>query len=376
MRCAYFDAGVCRSCELMGVPYPTQLVMKEESAHRLLAAHPDADWLASATSEESGFRATAKMVVGGTVDDPTLGILDTGRHGVDLRNCGLHPDVIRTALPAIAGFITAARLEPYDVPRRRGELKYVLLVQAPDGGLLLRFVLRSTEAETRIRKHLPDLLAAVPSARVVSLNIQPEHKAVIEGEREIVLTAQSALPMRVGDVELLVRPGSFVQTNTGIATQLYAQARAWADELAPSSVWDLYCGVGGFALSVSAPGRSVLGVEVSPEAIDSARSAAVAADLEHARFEVGDATAFAVASAPEDRPDLVIVNPPRRGIGETLSTWLQESGPRAVLYSSCNAVTLAKDLERMPAYRVERARLFDMFPQTHHSEVMVLMRRD
>ena len=83
---------------------------------------------------------------------------------------------------------------------------------------------------------------------VVTANLLPEHKAVLEGEVEHVLTERAVLPMSVGDVTLQVRPQSFVQTNTAIAAALYRQARDWVDELDPASVWDLYCGVGGFAL--------------------------------------------------------------------------------------------------------------------------------
>ena len=87
----------------------------------------------------------------------------------------------------------------------------------------------------------------------------------------------------------------------------------------------------------------------------------------------GDATAFALGA--ETAPDLVIVNPPRRGIGRELSGWLEASDVRHVLYSSCNAASLARDLEAMPSLRPIRGRVFDMFPQTTHFEVMVLLER-
>jgi 23S rRNA (uracil747-C5)-methyltransferase len=93
------------------------------------------------------------------------------------------------------------------------------------------------------------------------------------------------------------------------------------------------------------------------------------------RFAAGDATAHALAAAVDDVPELVIVNPPRRGIGPDLASWLESSPARWVLYSSCNAVTLARDLEHMPSLRPTRARLLDMFPQTRHYEVLTLLER-
>lgn len=370
MDCAHFDAGRCRSCFLLDVTRPAQLARKEAHCRSLLPA--DVEWRPSVVGPESGFRNKAKMVVGGSLDAPTLGILSPDGLGVDLRDCALHTDGIQAALPVLADFVRTAGLTPYDVNSRRGELKHVLVTESPDGELMVRFVLRTTEAVPRIRKHLPALLQALPSARVVSVNLQPEHKAVLEGPTELHLTAQRSLPMRVNGLTLHLRPQGFFQTNTGIAAALYRQAAAWADEVGPSSVVDLYCGVGGFALHLARPGRSVVGVEVSEEAVRSARAAAEEAGSD-ARFEVGDASGW--SSAP-GTPDLVVVNPPRRGLGPELSQELERSGVGHVLYSSCRAETLARDLAAMPSLRPRRAVLLDMFPHTDHYEVLALLARD
>lgn len=374
MQCHHFDAARCRSCTLIEQPYADQLAAKQERCAELLAPFGTLDWLPPVPSAESGFRNKAKMAVGGTVDAPTLGILDPGGIGVDLSDCGLYPASLQAALPVVAELVTRARLVPYDVPTRRGELKYVLVTQSPDGELMLRFVLRSTEALPRLRKHLPWLLTALPRAVVVSANILPEHKAVLEGEQEVVLTEHSTLRMRVNDVDLHLRPQSFFQTNTDVAARLYRIGREWVDAADPRSVWDLYCGVGGFALHVARPGRSVVGIETSVEAIASAEQSRDDLGLPDVRFAACDATAFALgAGAP---PDLVVVNPPRRGIGTALAHWLEESGVRDVVYSSCNAASLARDLAAMPALRPRRGRLLDMFPQTGHYEVAVALSRD
>jgi 23S rRNA (uracil747-C5)-methyltransferase len=369
VQCDYFDAGVCRSCTLMGVPYAEQLAGKEARVRELLAPWAGIAWLDPMASAESGFRNKAKMVIGGTVDAPTLGILDARRHGVDLRECGICAPELHAAFPSLAAFATRAGLTPYDVPTRRGELKHVHVTTSPDGELMVRFVLRSTEGVGRIRKHLPSLLEELPTAAVVSVNLLPEHVALVEGDEEIVLTDRDALPMRMDAGVLRLPPGGFFQTNTAIAQGLYDQARAWASSFAPATVWDLYCGVGGFALHLAAAGRAVVGVEVSEAAIAGARAAGVPGTA----FIADDATSW--ASAQEAAPDLVVVNPPRRGLGERLDGWLEASGAPAIVYSSCNAATLAADLAALPSYEPVAARVFDMFPQTEHTETMVLLER-
>ena len=371
MQCDYFDSGACRSCTFMGTPYDVQLAAKVAHARQVLAAWPDAVWLPPMTSVPHGFRNRAKMVVGGTSDNPTLGILDPTQHGVDLTGCGILSGGLRAAFAPITAFISRARVTPYDIPARRGELKHVLLTQSPDGEMMLRFVLRSTEALGRMRKHLPALLADLPQLAVVTANLLPEHKAVLEGDEEIPLSGSASLAMRLGDLVLHLRPSSFFQTNTEVAAGLYAQAKEWTDEVAPRSVWDLYCGVGGFALHVAAPGRRVRGVEVSAPAVESARLSASEAGLTDVTFAVGDATALSAG----DVPDAIIVNPPRRGLGNRLCAVLEASGVPTIIYSSCNATTLAHDIAAMSAYAPRRIRLFDMFPQTDHSEVMVLLTR-
>ncbi|MFB9378188.1 23S rRNA (uracil(747)-C(5))-methyltransferase RlmC [Kineococcus gynurae] len=372
MRCAYFDAGTCLSCTLMNVPYAEQVAAKEERCRALLP-HPGLRWEPTVASRESAYRNKAKMVVGGTVAAPTLGILDEHRAGVDLRGCGVIADAPSATLPAVAGFVTRCGLVPYDVRTRQGELKYVHVTGSPSGELMVRFVLRSRNQLGVLRRHLPALLGELPALRVVSVNLLPEHKAVVEGAEEIVLTEQGTLRMPLAGLELDLRPQSFFQTNSEVAAALYEQVGAWVDELDPGSVWDLYCGVGGFALRCAGPGRRVTGIELSAEAVESARSTARRTGRPDVTFHAGDATAFARAAGTV--PDLVVVNPPRRGIGPELAHWLQDSGIGHVVYSSCNPVSLAADLARMPGLVPVRGRVFDMFPQTGHVEVAVLLER-
>ena len=402
--CALHDAGTCRSCPHLSLPMPDQLAAKQSRVAALLAEHIPADlWQAPAASAPTGFRNKAKMAVAGTAAHPTLGILDGAGCGVDLRTCPLHVPAIEAALPVLADLITELGLRPYDVPSRRGELKYVLVTASPDDDLMVRFVLRSRRYLERLRAAVPDLHRRLPQLAVAAINIQSVHQAVIEGPEEIVLTEEDRLLMRLrlpspdgssrtgrctDDVELpLYLPTrSFFQTNTAVAEELYATARSWAEESEPARVWDLFCGVGGFALALAAPGRRVLGVEVSAPAIDGARDAAalMGLDPDLVRFEAGDARVLDPAADPDgsipgeveaERPDLLVVNPPRRGIGEHLVTRIEASGVERVLYSSCNPRTLATDLAHLPSMRVVRARLFDMFPHTDHAEVLVELAR-
>ena len=380
LRCRYFRAGECRSCALIETPYLQQLAEKQARCRELLPEVPEAAWLPPFSGGDRGFRNRAKLVIGGRRGQVTLGILGPDGRGVDLRECAIQSPGIAEVIPELGAFINRLGIAPYDVPARRGELKFVHITEAPadplaagGGELMLRFVVRSPAARNQARRALPHLRAAVPRAAVISVNLLPEHKAVLEGEEEELLLGHT-LPMRLGLVTLHLQPQSFFQTNTAVARELYAQVASWVAEAAPASVWDLYCGVGGFALHCAGAGRRVTGVELSPAAVRSARRSAAEAGVD-AHFVAADATEFAQRSAPDAYPGALIVNPPRRGIGAELAAWIEASGVPQVIYSSCNPESLARDLRAMPAYRVNTARVFDMFPHTRHVEVACLLER-
>ncbi|WP_409482995.1 methyltransferase domain-containing protein [Arsenicicoccus dermatophilus] len=380
MQCDYVDAGRCHSCTLMGVPYADQLADLQRAVASILGTHvEEGAWLPPIASPESGFRNKAKLAVGGTTAAPTFGILDGDLRGVDLRRCGLYEPGLHDAVLRLAEAVPEIGLQPYDAAARQGELKHLLVTASPAGELMVRVVLRSTNQLGRVRRSLPLLQERLPGLRVLSVNLQPAHAAVLEGDEEVVLTDADTLPMPVADVVLHLGTRSFFQTSTPMADALYRQAGDWIQAAAPRRMWDLYCGVGGFALHAAHRARAasreldVLGIEVSPEAIRSARRSAAELGLGAARFVDGDARSL--AAHEDSRPDLVVVNPPRRGIGADLARQLDAGPAGTVVYSSCNPVTLARDLDAMPGMRVTAARTVDMFPQTRHAEVLVLLTR-
>ena len=396
--CPLHRSGSCRSCPHQDLPLADQLARKQARVASVLArARVDGGaWLAPVASAPSRFRNKAKMVVCGTASAPVLGIPGPDGRGVDLRRCPLHLREIERALPVLARTVARLRLTPYDVAARRGELKHILVTASPDGDIMVRWVLRSDRHEAALRAELPRLREELATLAVMSVNLQPVHQAIIEGEEERILTDDSPdgdrllMRLRLGDdgarragagpgreLPLLLPTRSFFQTNTAVAEALYTTAAEWAADLGEGAeVWDLFCGVGGFALALAGGGRRVLGVEVSAPAIAGARRAAALMGLSagRVRFEAGDARVLDPGRGAA--PDLLVVNPPRRGIGAELAGRIEASGVRRVLYSSCNPQSLARDLGAMPSLGARRARLFDMFPHTDHAEVLVeLVRR-
>jgi 23S rRNA (uracil747-C5)-methyltransferase len=357
------------------MPYPTQVATKDRNLKSLFSSRMPEQWYAPVTSEETGFRNKAKMVVLGAAHAPVLGIetkVDGQVIPVSLVKCSLYPQDTRELLAYLESWIRTSGISPYNKIKKKGDLKFILLTRSEySGEFMLRFVIRQREGMARIEENLPVLLADFPAIKVVSVNVQPVHMARLEGDEEIFLTQREYINEQVNDVPMVIRPKSFFQTNPRVAAKLYATAREWVREIQPEKMWDLFCGVGGFALHCASPETAVTGIEIEPEAIDSAKRSAQAMGITNLDFSALDTAQFSLTQM--SAPALVLVNPPRRGLGETLVNQLVTLAPKHILYSSCNPTSLLADMRCMPDYQPVKLQWFDMFPHTEHVEVMVLL---
>lgn len=360
LNCNYFELNQCRSCSGLGSDVSD---WRNGQLAKLKGLIPG-DWeLPFWSSSVFGSRTKAKFAVGGDESKPVLGRVGPEFIVQDLANCQLHHPAIISKLAQVKEWITDYQLTPYDIKERRGELKYIILQLGYDDKLMLRFVVRSKESLDRLRKLVAN---EKHDFAVVSVNIQPEPKAILEGEEEILLSQEGFLKTKIGHKVLFVPPKSFVQTNLEVAGALYETASQWLDSY-QGRVLDLFCGVGGFASHLVAPNRQVFGVELSTEAI-------VAAKLStpEVQFEAMDAWEYV---RQVEAFDIIVVNPPRRGLGKNICTKLNELNPKVILYSSCNPETLKEDIARLD-YKVVRLKAFEMFPMTDHWEVLTLLIRN
>lgn len=386
LACHHFVAGDCRSCQWLEQPYEQQLAAKEVDLKRLVSPYflQTTQWLESVPSPLNGFRNKAKMVVSGSVERPILGILkeqDDPQNGVNLTDCPLYPASFEAVFPILKDFIGRAGLVPYNVAKKKGELKYILLTESRyNGALMLRFVLKSELKRPLVERELPKLLGKLPPKSVISLNIQPQHAAILEGDTEIFLTEQTTIEEQFNKIPLFIRPQGFFQTNPTVASELYRTAQEWTKSLPIQHLWDLFCGVGGFglhctqALQAKNPNVALTGIEISASAIASATKSAEKLGLHNVKFASLDSAQFALNNTGST-PDLVIVNPPRRGIGKPLAEFLNQLGAPYLIYSSCNAESMAQDFASLTHYQLEKVQLFDMFPHTAHYETLTFLRR-
>ena len=169
---------------------------------------------------------------------------------------------------------------------------------------------------------------------------------------------------------------SFYQVNHEQAERLYAKAIEYAQLTGEETVLDLYCGAGTITLALASHAKRVLGAEIVPEAIDDARENAARSGVENAEFFCGDASDVAKKLAQENlRPDVITVDPPRKGLAEDVVESIARMQPERVVYVSCDSATMARDVKRFAAlgYRAVRACAVDLFPRADHVETICLL---
>jgi 23S rRNA (uracil1939-C5)-methyltransferase len=198
------------------------------------------------------------------------------------------------------------------------------------------------------------------------------------GGATTLLSGTPQLRERLLDLDILISPEAFFQTNTEMAERLYGLAAEYAGLRGHERVFDLYCGIGTIGLSLAARAREVVGVEIVEAAVADAIENARLNDAVNARFFAGDIR-LAMRELVEraGRPDVAVVDPPRAGLSQKVVRRILEAAPKRVVYVSCNPTTLAPNAAQMveAGYRLVRVRPVDMFPQTPHIECVALLER-
>jgi 23S rRNA (uracil1939-C5)-methyltransferase len=196
------------------------------------------------------------------------------------------------------------------------------------------------------------------------------------GGESSLLAGAPQLTERLNDLDFLISPEAFFQTNTEMAEKLYGIAIEYAGLRGHEKVFDLYSGIGTIALSLSARARQVIGLEIVEPAVADALENARINEITNASFYAGDARlALRELVEREGKPDLAIIDPPRAGLSQKIVRRIVEAAPSRIVYVSCNPTTLAPNASQLveAGYRLVKVRPVDMFPQTPHIECVALL---
>ena len=211
------------------------------------------------------------------------------------------------------------------------------------------------------------------------LNVNPDKTNVVLGKDCHTLFGKDTIEDELCGLRFSISPLSFYQVNPKATELLYGKAAEFAALTGDETVLDLYCGAGTIGLSMAHKAKAIIGVEVIPAAIDNAKENAARNGIENARFLCADAAQAAAQLEQEGlRPDVVVLDPPRKGCDESVLAAVAKMAPKRVVYVSCDPATLARDCKRFAAlgYTAEKAVALDLFPRTVHVECVTLMTRN
>ena len=222
------------------------------------------------------------------------------------------------------------------------------------------------------------MLAAAPKTLGVVLNVNTKKGNVILGDQYRTLWGQDFLMDTLCSLEFRLSVPSFYQVNRDQAEVLYAKALEFAALTGEETALDLYCGAGTITLCLAGRAQRVIGAEIVPAAIRNAEENAARNGVKNAEFFCGDASDIAAKLATDGvRPDVITVDPPRKGLAEEVAASIAQMAPERLVYVSCDPATLARDLRRLArdGYEVRTVRGVDMFPRTVHVESVALLTR-
>lgn len=377
MDCHWFKTNHCHSCELLDRSYADTILLKEKKLGELFAGqNVFLKETVGLKDNVENSRNKAKLAMFGDSSDIQFGFYDSHLNFKKLEECPLHMEGLNELLPVLKTKLVEYKIVPYSLTEKKGELKYVILSKSQShNDLLVRFVLRSKESLDRLKKMAAILVTEFPFIKVVTANLQPEHKAVMEGDEEIVLTTEDKILHQFDDVFLTLGPRSFFQVTPEIAGKLYASAGRIVEEYKVKSFLDLFCGVGAFSYFAAKSCPDVLGVELSKEAIVCAQSSQNLNKVSgKIAFEALDVEAF--LKNLDKNFEAILVNPPRRGLNKSIIKDILAQKPKLIIYSSCNAETLSRDFSDIDhEYKIVSTQIFDMFPYTEHFETLMIMLR-
>jgi 23S rRNA (uracil1939-C5)-methyltransferase len=373
--------GRCGGCAWQHLSYPAQLEAKRD---RVVAAFASVPALATVeiaavipSPKPWGYRNKGKYVAGYVGDRPVLGAYQPRTHlVVETLGCKVVEPVIDEVATWAAGAAAVAGIAPYVEHTRLGQLRYLVIRSNRDGDVLAGLVVASAGDVRRVAP-LATALARHPAVRSVLALVNDRRDGAIApvGAPVTTLSGDSKLSEWVSGVPIGVGIGEFLQVNREQADAMYAMVARLADVGPGTHAIDLYCGVGGIALALARAGASVDAVEINGEA---AQALTEVARQQRLPITVHHGDAAQLAGGLRARAQVVVVNPPRRGLSqEGCRTVLALAAPR-LIYMSCGPETLAQDLGALTdaGYRIEQVQPFDLMPGTAQVETIVSLRRN
>ncbi|MCD8900942.1 23S rRNA (uracil(1939)-C(5))-methyltransferase RlmD [Staphylococcus gallinarum] len=374
--CVYYYK--CGGCQLQHLSYQAQLAMKKEQVINLF--HRKANFENTIIHDTIGmetpwrYRNKSQIPIGKNENnDAIMGFYRQRSHQIiDMDECLIQDTKHQDVMNHVKQWCNELNVSIYDERKKAGLMRHVVIRTGHyTGDLMVIFVTNGKkfkQSDIMTQK----LIETFPNIKSVKHNINNTHSNVIMGDVSHTLYGVDQIEDTLSDITFKISDQSFYQINSTQTEKLYQRAIEYADLQGEETVLDTYCGIGTIGLYMAPKAKHVYGVEVVPEAIEDAKKNATINQFENTTFVCGKAEEVILKwKAQGIKPDVVMVDPPRKGCDESFLDTLLELNPRRIVYISCNPSTQQRDAQHLATqYELTQITPVDMFPHTTHVETV------
>ncbi|SJZ33020.1 23S rRNA (uracil(1939)-C(5))-methyltransferase RlmD [Selenihalanaerobacter shriftii] len=369
-------SSACGGCQLQHINYPAQLEYKQEIVRDAVEriGHLQEVQIKPVIGMENPYfyRNKAQFPLGLKDEEVITGFYAAGSHQIiDMSECLIQHQLINRIIKKSIELIEDYEITIYNEKTNKGLLRHLVVrVGVCTNQAMLVFVTNGDRLpyEQEISQKLMSEISELIS---IQQNINQQKTNVILGDKTCLLAGKNKIIDYIGNIRYKISAESFFQVNTLQAKRLYDQVLKYADLTEEERVVDAYCGIGSISLYLAQDAKEVYGIEVVSQAIKDAKENAKLNQIDNCNFEVGKVREVLPKLRAEGlAPEVVVVDPPRKGCHQEVLEAFLELAPEKIIYVSCNPSSLARDLKFLTAddYKVEVIQPVDMFPQTYHIE--------
>ncbi len=376
-------AGRCGGCSLQHLLYSAQLKFKTNKVAQNLARIGSFENIevlpAIGMDKPIRYRNKAQYPVSVIDGKLVCGFYANHSHRViPCEDCLINHEDNKDIINAIKAFMNSCRLTAYNEEEHKGFLRHIVIKNSvhTDEAMVCLVV---NAKSFKYKKELITALSAFNTIKSIVISYNTDKTNVILGKTTEVIYGKETITDYIDSLKFNISPLSFFQVNPEQTEKLYRTALDFADLKGEETVIDAYCGIGTISLFLAQRAKKVYGVEIVPEAISAAKENAKLNNIDNTEFYVGKSEEIVPMLNKEKgiTPDVMVVDPPRKGCEESLLKLMLDMSPDRIVYVSCDSATLARDLKILCAdkYEIKKVQPVDMFPHTPHVECVVLMSR-
>ena len=375
-------AKLCGGCDFWHMDYGEETRLKAERVRNCLnrlggEALSELPILAAPTCY--GYRNKAQYPVAAKKGRAYAGFFRAGTHDVvENRRCLILPEETDAVKDAVMDYVNQFRIPVSDEASHKGLLRHIYVRRGAVSGQILVCLVCNGQRLPRVDALL-ERLKKIPGFTTLVLGVNTKKGNAVLGDKFITLFGPGYIEDTLCGLTFRLSPRSFYQVNHHQAQRLYETAISLAGITKNDTVLDLYCGVGTITLAMAGSAGKVIGVEVIPQAVEDAKDNARRNGITNAEFFCGDAGQAALELEKNGVcPDVVVVDPPRKGLSADTIEALHRMAPRRIVYVSCDPATLARDVALLKerGYRLTSATAADLFPRCAHVETVCLLSRN